>query len=1356
LAGVFDQIGAALGYAHSCGVVHRDIKPANVLFDAGYNTYLCDFGFAVAGIETGAVGERVNRTLEPPYASPESTRGEGPTVASDIFALGVLLAEAASGQRFPEAMKALPDSVWEVVSIATAPNPADRFPDAAAFRLSLADAVGGLPSPAPRTVRRNPYKGLEPFDEADAADFYGRDDVVDSLLGAVTTKGLVAVVGASGSGKSSVVRAGLVPALRDGAIAGSEDWFIVTMVPGTDPFDEFHIGLRDASVGSTEASTRDESHELRNAFRAALDGPNSRALLIIDQFEELFSSNVSVETRERFLDNVADLAQDPSHRVKVIITMRADFSDQPMAHPGFGGLLARSSYLLAPMRPEQVEEVIRGPAARVGIQVEPGLISEIIRDIADAAAYLPLLQYILSELFERRTEDRLTVQAYRSLGGVEGVLDRRAETTYLSLSDGPKEASRQLFLRMVHLGDHGEQTRRRLPLTELSGLGDRGNVDKALEAFSTARLLTYDRDPVSRTPTVEVAHETVIDRWTRYRVWIDETRSDLLAHRRLTSAADTWVDSGEDPSYLLAGGPLAVAVEVSSGNRIQLNDLESRFVEESQRADTAAREAETARKRQEVVLQQRSRRRLLIGLGTAVMAVVIGILAVFAMVQRQRANDLAASQERHSLARALAAASIANLDSADPDLSLLLAIQGAEQTLGDGEEVLPEVVDALHRALINPRSEILTDGVGHSLGGNVLDYSLSGEALVVLADDGGAFVIDPADGQELGRVPAVESRAFGVAFHPGGDKIVTTHADAVREWDWRSGRLLIELAPPPDVAVTTAIYSGDGAQIAVGGDDGVIRVFVTGSGRMIADLEGHEGAVTTVDFDNSGGRLVSAGADLSIFVWDIASGEVTTDLDLPFGVGGPARLHIAWNPVASSFLAPDGAFAITTEYGEMWLYQASGQRVNSFGNGNNPSRAVAFSPEGSFTIAAGGDGVARLYGTWTGGEEAFELVAGGVPLRDAEFNPAKPLDFEVATVGVDGKVRVWRDLLGSELPGQNLAYIAPSLAATPDGDRYTVVGRTYWYGLPHELVPKMEVIDSASGEPVVSDQSLESPFAGSPAISTDGRRVAFTGPSGDIEIIDVETGVRRRLPDSADKEWAMAFSPDGTLLASTGFDGVIAIWDASSADLMVTLRGHGDRTPINSSEANRSGWIEQLAFRPDGLELVSVGRDGTVRVWDPVSAEGRVLRSFDYELNSLAYNPDGSRLAVAERTGQIHVLDSNTGKEILTPDSVSGPPTRLAFSPDGDLLAGAGPGHVAHLWEMATGRIVRRIQGSVYAPVGVAFVNDGTEILVLATEGVLRRYTLDPLDLVKLARQEASRDLTDEECQRYLRRSCNG
>lgn len=1368
LARTFDQIGSALGYAHSRGVVHRDVKPANVLFDAGENAYLCDFGLAVAGIETGAPGGGLNRTIEPPYASPELTRGEGPTVTSDVFSLGVMLAEAASGRRFPEAMTALPDSLWEVVTIATAANPADRFPDVAAFRLSLSEAVGGLPSPAPRTVRRNPYKGLEPFDEVDAADFYGRDDVIDTLLGAVASHGLVAVVGASGSGKSSVVRAGLIPALRDGAIAGSDEWFIVTMVPGSDPFDEFHIGLRDAAVGSTEVTTREGSRELRESLAAALDGPNSRALLIIDQFEELFSVEVSDETRERLLENVVDLVMDPSQRVRVVVTMRADFSDRPLAHPGFGELFARSSYLLAPMRPEQVEEVIRGPAGRVGVQVEPGLISEIVRDISDAPAYLPLLQYILSQLFERRTEDRLTVQTYRSLGGVDGVLERRAEATYSTLSNGAKAACRQLFLRMIHLGDHGEQTRRRLALTEVSGLGHRAKVEEALDAFSAARLLTYDRDPVSRTPTVEVAHETVIDRWTRCRLWIDEARSDLLAHRRLSTAAETWVESAEDSSYLLSGGPLNAAFDLVRSERVLLNQNESRFVEESRRAEDLQRRAEEDRQRKEAALQQRSRRRLMIGLSTAVIAVVVGALAVFAFLQRQRADDLAAAQERQSLARELATLSGNHLTSEDPDLSLLLAIAAAELGVGSEEGMVSEAIDAMHRALINPRPSQIVEGATRQGGSQSVDYSGDGTILVSLAEDGGALVIDPVVGAEIGRIPAMDPPATGVAFHPVGKRVMTIHEDGVRVWDWRSQRMLAEIPVPGGTAVTTAIYSNDGSLTAVGTDDGVIRVYVTVSMRPIAtledpDLEAPEDQapeILSLAFSPDGSLLASSTRDNSengrVVVWHVGSGHIASVVDsYPIA----PTIDMAWQSQQG------GALVVgATVNSEMWSFNGyTGGQYTFYGLADSPVDAVAIGAFGSLTFAAGGDGVVRGYGTYYPGQWV-ELPSGGVPLRDVDV--ASFPNFAVAAVGADGQLRIWPDLMFSELPAQLSTFRSPKMASTPDGSRYVVSGSQFWVGLDTD--PSLTVYDTETGDPLLTVPTVESVLPPVPGISADGSLIAFVGPDGDIEVADLDTRTTRAVVPHHEIEWEspthaerglpglrLALNEDGSLLAWSGPpDGIIRLWDTGEQTEVGQLVGHGDRSPSGSAGPGDRTRIERFVFRPGSAELASVGHDGTLRVWNVISGDGEVYKGFDYEAHSLAYTVDGSLLAVSDRTGLVEVLDADTGNSVMTLESVSGP-TWLRFSPDGRYLAGAAPGPYVHLWDLETGFISRRLEGAVYWPQDVVFINEGRQILVMSTEGVLRGYHLDPEDLLAAAHDEVGREMTEKDCQRYLRSSCH-
>lgn len=1320
LGRVFDHLADALGYAHGAGIVHRDVRPSNVLFDATGNVYLCDFGLAVTGIDTGgAPADRLPASSQA-YTSPELLSAEGPTVASDVYGLGVLLAEAASGGRFRGIDTPLDEGIREVVLVATASNPADRYPDMAAFRSALANAIGRTTAPAPRRVRRNPYKGLAPFDEGDRADFYGRDDVTETLVDVVGSNTLTAVIGASGSGKSSIVMAGLVPELRDGALPGSDEWSIVRMVPGTEPFEEFHLRLRSAAVGRAMPATHEGFQELRDAFAAALDGPNSSALLVVDQFEEVFSSEVDEVTRSRFLDNLVDLALDPTRRIRVVLALRADFSDQALAHPQLGNLIVEGSVLLASMRPEQVEDVIRRPSARVGVQVEPGLIAEIVRDISSAPAYLPLLQYVLAELFERRVEDRLTVQAYRSLGGVQGVLERRAEATYSAQDVAIQRASRQLFLRMVHIGDQGEQTRRRLPLTELRGLRGRAEVENALEAFTAVRLLTYDRDPVTRTPTVEIAHETVISNWVRYRIWIEETRADILSHRRLSAAAARWAESGEDASYLLMEGPLVAALDLVSGDRISLNELETRFVFESRCADEERRQIEMDRRRREAI---------------------------------------AAAQERQNIARELAAASVMSLTAADPGKSLRLAVAAADQSLEAGEDVLPEVTDALHLALINPRPDLIIEGAGFGVVAKLLSFARDGsDLLLALASDGDAMIIDSHSGEEVGRVHAQGTPAFGVDFHPRGDRIITIHRDGVRQWDWRTGALESEFERSGEISAGT--YSSDGSRIAIGRYDGVIRVFDATSTELISDLEGHTGRVASIDFDPSGDRLVSGSYDTTVRVWNI-----TTDDDPVL-----ARVRIvlpvsdvAWHPQRD-------VVAVATWQGEMFLFDpASGERINSFGNGQDHSRSVAFDSWGALVIAAGEDGFARIFGTTVGGEATVVLPTGGVPIGDAVFNPSDPSAVRVTTVGVDGTIRIWSDMLGSELPArQQPLSLYPHIAATPAGDRYLFGRHALAFVLPEEAQPQIEVFDAETGRLLISrDGHKDWDLRRKSAISADGSLIAFAGSSGDVEIVGVDTGATTTIPQSKDWAVTLAFNTEATLLAGCGTQGTIRIWSVATGTLTATLVGHGDREPRHGGsrgeDAENLGVfnayterrVHDVAFRPCGTDLASAGLDGTVRVWDPVMGEGRVIHEFDYGAPTLAYSPDGLRIAAADTSGTVVLLDADTGTVVARPDRVSGT-TWLVFSCDGRYLAGAGPGLLVHLWSMETGRLARRIRGAVYPPFGAAFVNGGTELRVASGEGIDRGYLLDPIDLVDLARSEAPGGLTEEECRQYLSRPCAG
>jgi WD40 repeat protein/DNA-binding SARP family transcriptional activator len=1338
LGRVFGQLTDALAFAHGAGVVHRDVTPSNVLFDTRGNAYLGDFGLAVAMREVGD-GRQVSIT--PPYASPEVLRGEEPSVAADVFGLGVVLAEAATGRRDWRTGGGPHGAIGELVRVATAADPAKRYPDMTAFAAALRHAVGARSVPAPRRTRPNPFKGLAAFGEEDHADFHGRADAIEALVGLVAANGLTAVVGASGSGKSSLVMAGLVPELRAGALPGSEWWSVVAMVPGTDPFEEFHVALRSAAVGHQVAASDDHSRELRLGFETALGDPSRRAVLIVDQFEEVFSSEVDERTRERFLDELLDLALDLSHRVRVVVTLRADFADRPLAHPRLGAVLPGSTLLLGPMLPEQVEDAIRRPAARVGVEVEAGLVAAIVRDTAAAPAFLPLLQFVLSELHERRSEDRLTLEAYRALGGLRAVLEQRAEQVHVSLAPGARIASRQLFLRLTQLGEQGETTRRRVPLTELNGLEPRADVEAALAAFATARLLTYDRDPVTRTPTIEVAHETVLDRWSRYRSWLEASRAELLVHRRVSAAAATWAATGEDDAYLLTGGPLAAATSLLAGDEVELNAPEVRYITESRRADEAAREREAERRREEAVLRRRARRRLEVGLAAVVFAAVLTLVAAFALVERQRADALAATQERESTARALAAASAANLGSSDPDLSLLLALEAAAVGMDAGQPPLDEVVDALHRAVINPRPGLVIDGAGTGLGGQLLRYSADGTWLVLLNDEAGVSIVHPSTGEELGRLPPVEPTAFGVDVSGDNRRLITLHPDGVRRWEWRTGTLDLQLGHHTEV--TTAAYAPDGAMIAVGGVDGRIRVWR--DDELAVELDGeHTTGVTSIAFDPSGTRLASA-SDRTAVVWDLASGEVLTrartdTVVLPIW-------QIAWNPRVD-------AVGVTTSQGELFLFDAStGERLYTYGNGQNLSRAIAFDATGGLLVAAGTDGVGRVYSTLVGGEPLGVAPTGGVPLRDVAFDPSR---LSLATLGFDGRIRIWSELLASELPARPTNQLYPYVVGSQDGERYLIGANGLPHGTPAAVVPTMEVVDAATGRSLVRRPAARTWELRRPAISSDGALVAFAAPSGEIELAAVDTEVATTLPGSADRTAGLAFNSDDTLLAGGGLDGSVGVWDVGTGELVGSLDASVQEPPPAAGDPARAHHrTHQVVFRPGGTQLVSAGVDRTLRAWDPLTDELRELHTFErYDAFSVAFSPDGDVLAAADRSGTIVLLDADSGALLGEPERVSGR-TELVFSPDGSLVAGAGPGPIVHLWDRASGRIVRRLHGAIYPPRSVAFVNGGQEVRVAGGDGTDRGYVLDPLRLVALAREQVTRDLTAAECETYLRRPCD-
>ena len=363
-------------------------------------------------------------------------------------------------------------------------------------------------------------------------------------------------------------------------------------------------------------------------------------MLVIDQFEELFTLVDDETIRQRFLANLVTAVTEPHGRVKVVLTLRADLYDKPLQYPEFGALLSGSVVNVTPLSTEELEVAALQPATKAGVSFEPGLLSQLIFDVGNQPGSLPLFQYTLTELFDRRSDDTLMADTYQAMGGVSGALSRRAGELYDELDPQQQEAARQLFLRLVTVTGEGERSRRRVSAGEIVSLeADVVTMQEVIEQFGRHRLLAFDAEPSTGAPTIEVAHEALLVVWDQFHAWIDQHEGDLHRLSSLRAAVSEWERAGEHPDYLLAGSRLSEFEQWRASNRITLTAVEQRFLDASADRRRGEEEAEARR-------QKRELRRLRVTL-VAVLIVLAGALGAgaFAFIQRSRADE-AATQSR--------------------------------------------------------------------------------------------------------------------------------------------------------------------------------------------------------------------------------------------------------------------------------------------------------------------------------------------------------------------------------------------------------------------------------------------------------------------------------------------------------------------------------------------------------------------------------------------------------------------------------------------------------------------------------------------------------------------------------------
>jgi WD40 repeat protein/serine/threonine protein kinase/DNA-binding SARP family transcriptional activator len=1344
------QVGSALAYAHRQGVVHRDLKPANVLLDEEGHAYLSDFGIAARLSDPDDPRRVVSGS--PAYLPPEEIAGEAHTPRSDIYGLGLLTFELLTGERPPmdgplpsvsALRRELPPALDGVVGRATALDPGERYASVDELLTAFAKAAGTNTSALADTYTpaENPYKGLRAFGESDAEHFFGRDALVDELVAAVAEQRLVAVVGPSGIGKSSVVKAGLVPALRKGALPNSDRWLVADLFPGAYPFEELAASLLRVAVERpddlVEELARDELG-IRRAVKRILP-PGSELLLVVDQFEELFTLTTDEEMRRRFLDGLTALAADPRAPVRVVVTLRADFLDHPLRYPEFGELLGAGMVTVAAPSEDELAEAIERPAATVGVRFEAGLVSHIVADVHDQPGALPLLQYALTELFSARTSDLLTLDGYRATGGVVGALGRRAEELYARLDAPAKRACRQVFLRLVSVDPTGQDTRRRVRRRELRGLELEPDVlEEILGRYGEHRLLSFDREPVTRTPTVEVAHEAILGQWHRLRAWIDERREDLLLHRRVVEAVAEWEDGGRDPEYLPREGRLAQFEAWAEATDLALTAGEREFLAEARAAaDVAAR--------------RRARRRRAILAGFVVLAAAASLLAAFALVLRGHARDEARLQK----ARQLAASAEANLQ-LDPELSILLALESAETTRRHDGTVLRETEQALHDALGASRVLTAVPGVGRRTGiGHVAHF----------APDGTTFIA--ADAQ--GRTASLRAAATG-------ERLATLEAHS---------------------EVLAVGYSPRGDVVATGGADGTARLWSAETGALLHTLRAHDGAVLATRFDAAGDRLVTVGTDRAVRVWDVRSGR---KLQALVGVHGRTNAQEAWAE-GVAFVGDDRIAVSPWARGNpvspivaRIFDVSSGAEVGviEHADGDARAREIDVSPDGKLLVATNGDSAQLELYRLSDGELLDVVEAHTGAVLDVEFSRDGSV---LATGGVDGAARVWEirnGKLRELLAVTGHATPVGSVSLSGDATRLVTVGQISQQARVWDVSP------AGRGEVLTLPGPQSGPIHPDITFTPDGRRlVASSGPAGTVRVWNTKTGAQILVLKGHARAHApvhgvigIDVSPDGSRIATAGADGSARVYDAKTGEELLVVRGrHCSR--------RRTCAVNQSVFSPDGTKIATTGADATARIMTADS--GRELMVFrghkpvGVGTYPVDWSADGERLFAFGPSG-LRVWDVDSGRLLMRTPPTGGPAFGAAWTPDGKqiVMAELNP----RVWDAATGRRVRTVQAG--APVGdVAFSRDGTRLVMATVDGTsstrvwdwprdvellkltnggfrialspdgkllagvrseptpyVKVWALDVDRLLEIARARVTRSLTQAECRQYLQGPC--
>lgn len=1334
-------VAEALAEAHRHGVIHRDLKPENVVIPHDGRPRVLDFGLATAigdALESDdevepSEADRPNRSGTPAYLAPEQWRRGESAPPSDIWALGVILHELVTGKRpfveqegaleslalrvsdaepllVSDELKALPPSQRTLILACL-----DKDPEGRPTAEEVAAGLRQLLAPELRSTSREhggcPFPGLQPFSEAQAPFFFGRDRELDAFLERLRKEPILPVVGPSGAGKSSFVRAGVIPRLRE-----RTSWIVIELRPGTTPYlalgaaiaSQHHSALTRSRITisaeceeswpewdeeqSSQQSGRPSDPRsgverlagqlstspgiLGQQLRRLAEQEQAQVLLFVDQLEELYTLAEDERTCREFMDMLCAAADDPRDPVRLVFTLRDDFLGLLAEGERARQALSKVTVLRSP-GPAVLEKILVRPLEAVGYRFQPSeLALRMVDAVTGEASSLPLVQFTARLLWEQRDQERrlLTEERYEALGGVEGALAEHADGVLEGMTPAQVKLARELFLRLIT----PQGTRRVVTRTSiLENLGHDGA--EVLRRLIQARLISVRRSLTGddEGAELELAHESLIRGWKQLSRWFDEGREDLAYLAQVSQAAELWEERGRRQEEVWQGEALRDAWR-NAGRLREVPPLVQSFLE--------------AGEHQERRLQRRRRGVLvaivtslaLLALGSTVGALALADMEEEAQDQRARAEEQRqrAEEQGAEALREGARAALLRGDHVQARAMLRAALETTVSPLGQ----------ALWWRL--SREPLLWQ---RELSGDIdaLAFSPDSTHVAAVCDAPSIFVFR-LDDMAQRTLRGHRQKPDDVAFSPDGRFLASTSsAGILRLWDLESDSS--EPIAVHEDGDGPLAFAPTGELLVTGHRDGRVRLWSTPSddnedSRLLRTFgAGRSSPIAAIAFDNAGERVAVTSMDGGIHLFNVRTGE----REMTFRDEGAPALTVAFHP-------NDGLIATGSSDATVWLWRPGATDEEAvILRHSDGIRDLAFSPDGELLAVGSAAGFVHLWDLETSREVGQTAETDGQVLTLA-FSPNGEL---IATGGTDQTLRIWRR--------------TPSLEAEPDrghtaavlGAAFSPDGQTLATGSNDQTVRLWEVSTGAQHRLLRGRPS--SRFNGV-AYSHNGEQLGAAGADGRVRLWDPVTG--RQLRSFVGPPWyitSVAFSPDREILATASFDGAIRVWELGGTDTSRTLYTHdtwatdvtfspdgrllascGNGTvrlwDVRSSRLVRGleelpGSVHGVSFSPDSRSLAFSMGDEPVQLWDLTSPTATAVGRSGGHIYWLSFHPDGRHLGLplADQTAQIVDVESSDVEVIRGHD---GEVNYVRFSPDGRIAATTSDDGTVRLWDVETGR----------------------------------------------------------------------